>query len=297
MNILVTGASGGFGKRLIPALVARENINIRVLEHRSPVEFPDCERVSGALSDLDSLIAATSGMDTVVHLAALTHSSSREDYFKVNAEGTKNLITASIRNKISRFIYMSSGAAHPQGGAYSESKLAAERWVKESGLPWTILRPREVYGTGGKEGINQLIGWVEKLPMIPVIGNGRASMSPVFIDDVVSAVVEAVFQANASGNSYDLAGPEDMAYAALVDRLSAYFGVRVIKLFIPVFVVQGMASLLRAINVNTLVPDQIPRLLCKKNYPKKFQIPLLNYRPRKLEEGLRMCFPRKDRTL
>lgn len=294
MNILITGASGGFGKRLIPALVAREKINIRVLEHRSPVEFPDCERVSGDLDDLDSLIAATSGIDTVVHLAALTHSHSEKDYFKVNADGTKNLITACVRNKISRFLYMSSGAAHPQGGAYSESKLAAERWVKESGLSWTILRPREVYGTGGKEGINQLIHWVERLPVIPVIGNGQAAMSPVFIDDVVLATVEAVFQTDASGNIYDLAGPEDMAYVALVDRLSAYFGGRVMKIFLPVVFVQGVALFLKTVNVNSIVPDQIPRLLCDKSSPKDSAIPLLNFRPRKLEEGLQRCFPRKD---
>ena len=294
MNILITGASGGFGKRLIPTLVGRENIKIRVLEHRSLIEFPDCERVSGDLSDLDSLVAATSGIDTVVHLAALTHSLSEKDYFEVNAEGTKNLITACVRNKISRFLYMSSGAAHPQGGAYSESKLAAERWVKESGLSWTILRPREVYGTDGKEGINQLIHWVERLPVIPVIGNGRASMSPVFLDDVVAATAEAVFQTDASGNSYDLAGPEDMAYVALVDRLSAYFGVRVMKIFLPVVFVQGVSRFLRAFKVNFIVPDQIPRLLCDKSYPKDSAIPLLNFRPRKLEEGLGTCFPRKN---
>lgn len=293
MNILITGASGGFGKLLIPALQAREKINIRVLEHRSPVEFPDCERVSGELDNLDSLITATLRIDIVIHLAALTHSPNREDYFRVNAEGTKNLITACIRNKVSRFLYMSSGAAHPQGGAYSESKLAAERWVRESGLPWTILRPREVYGSGGKEGINQLIHWVRRLPIIPVIGNGLYSMRPVLIDDVVSATVEAVFKTGASGNCYDLAGPEDMTYVALVDRLSIYFGVRRMKLFIPVFFVQAVANLLKAIHVNTLVPDQIPRLLCDKSSSKDSAIPL-DYCPRKLEEGLKMCYSRED---
>lgn len=294
MNILVTGASGGFGKRLIPALVEREKVKIRVLEHRSPVELPHCERVSGELADRDSLTAATLGIDIVVHLAALTHSPNREDYFKVNAEGTKNLIEACICNKISRFVYMSSGAAHPQGGAYSESKLAAERWVKESGLPWTILRPREVYGTGGKVGINQLIHWVQKSPLIPVIGNGQYLLSPVFIDDVVSATVEAVFQADALENTYEFAGPEDIMFATLIDRLSAYFGVHVMKFFIPVFFVQAVTSLLNVANINTLVPDQIPRLLCDKQPSIHSEIPLLNYKPRKLEEGLRLYFSCKD---
>jgi len=294
MNILVTGASGGFGKQLIAALVERGKVNIRVLEHRSPVEFPHCERASGELGDSDSLTAATSGIDIVVHLAGLTHSPNREDYFKVNAEGTKNLITACKRNKISRLVYMSTGAAHPQGGAYSESKLSAERWVKESGLPWTILRPREVYGTGGREGISQLIRWVQRLPVIPVIGDGGYAMSPVYIDDVVSATVGAVFKTDAIENTFDLAGPEDMTFVTLIDRLSAYFGVRVMKLFIPVFFVQAVARLLKAVNANTLVPDQIPRLLCDKPSPENSEIPLLNYRPRKLEVGLSACYSRKD---
>jgi nucleoside-diphosphate-sugar epimerase len=294
MNILVTGASGSFGKQLIPALLKRENAKIRVLEHCSPVDLPGCERMSGELGDLDSLLTATSGIDLVIHLAALTHSPNREDYFKVNAEGTKNLLSACVRNKITRFLYMSSGAAQPEGGAYSESKLAAELLVKESGLRWTILRPREVYGTGGKEGINQLIHWIGKWPVIPVIGNGRASMSPVFLGDVISATVEAVFNSDASGKSFELAGPDDMEYVALVDRLSAYFGVRRMKLFLPVILIQGVTLFLKAVKVNSLVPDQIPRLLCDKSSPENSAIPLLNYYPRKLEDGLRVCFPPKD---
>ncbi len=294
MNLLITGASGSFGKLLIPALKARENVRIRVLKHRAPVLLPDCERVSGELGDLDSLIDATRGMETVIHLAALTHSPDLQNYFKVNSEGTKNLIEACIRNKISRFVFMSSGAAHPDGGAYSKSKLAAERWVKESGLSWIILRPREVYGTGGKEGINQLIHWVQRWPAIPVIGDGGSSMSPVFIDDVISATVEAVFKTDDIENTYDLAGPEDMTYVALVDRLSAFFGVRRTKLFLPVALVWGLAKFFQRVNVNVLVPDQIPRLLCDKSSSKDYKIPLLNYRPRTLEDGLRRCFPQEN---
>jgi nucleoside-diphosphate-sugar epimerase len=293
MNILVTGASGGFGKRLIPALMARKKGNLRVLKHRASVELPDCEQVSGELGDLDSLMMATSGVDIVIHLAALTHSPDRENYFEVNAEGTKNLVTACARNKVTRFLYMSSGAAHPEGGAYSESKLQAEHIVKESGLEWTILRPREVYGAGGKEGINQLIRWVLNWPVIPVIGDGRYSLSPVYIDDVVYATVEAVFNSGTSGNSYDLAGPKDLAYVALVDRLATYFDVRRMKIFLPVFWVQGAAWFFKTIKVNALVPDQIPRLLCDKLSPENSAIPILNFYPRKLEDGLQACFPRQ----
>ena len=294
MNLLITGASGGLGQRLIPALLAREKVNIRILVHRSPVQFPDCQPVKGVLEDLDSLIAATSGIDTVLHLAALTHGRNEAVYFKVNAEGTKNLVQACSRNKIRRFIFMSSGAAHPGGGAYSESKLAAETIVKQSGLSWVILSPREVYGTGGREGINQLIAWVRKYPLIPVIGNGRYSLSPVYIEDVVSATLEAVFRTDVAEQTYVLAGPEDITFTALIDRLAGYFRVRVWKFFVPVPLLRGMIQLLNGLKIKTMVRDQIPRLLCDKLSPGDPEIPLLNFYPRKLEDGLRECFPRKD---
>jgi len=294
MNLLVTGASGSLGQRLVPALLARGQVNIRTLVHRASVQFPECEPVKGALGDLDSLIAVTAGIDTVLHLAALTHCSDEEVYFKVNAGGTKNLLEACRRNNVRRFIFMSSGAARPGGGAYSVSKLAAEKAVQESGLQWTILRPREVYGTGGKEGINQLISWVRKFPVIPVIGNGRYTLSPVFIEDVVSATVEAVFRADVSEKTFDLAGPEDLTLPALIDRLAGYFGVSVGKLFVPIPLLQIGISLLNGLNIKVMVRDQIPRLLCDKSSLGDPAVPLLNFQPRPLEDGLRQCFPRKD---
>ena len=294
MNLLLTGASGGLGKRLIPALLAREKVRIRVLVHRTPVEFPECEQVQGALEDLDSLTEATSGIDTVLHLAALTHSTKVDDYFQVNVEGTKNLLDACRRNKVRRFIFMSSGAAHPRGGGYSESKLAAENVVKHSTLPWLILRPREVYGAGGKEGIDQLIAWVRKYPVIPVIGKGKYSLSPVCIEDVISATVEAVFREGLTGESFALAGPEELAFTALIDRLCEFFKVRAGKIFLPVPLMAAVIRILNALTIKTPVPDQIPRLLCDKSSSKESDIPSLNYHPRKLEEGLRQCFPEKD---
>ncbi len=292
MNLFITGASGSLGQRLIPALSAREKINIRTLEHRSQVQFPYCTCVPGALENFDSLVAATEGIDTVLHLAALTHSPHEEEYFKVNAEGTKALILACKRNKIRRFILMSSGAAHPGGGAYSASKLAAEEFVKQSGLPWVVLRPREVYRADGREGINQLIAWVRKYPLIPVIGNGRYSLSPVLIEDVVSATVEAVFRTDMADKTFDLSGPEDIVFTVLIDRLTDYFGVRVGKIFLPVPLLRGMIFLLNGLKINAMVPDQISRLLCDKSSARDTEIPLLKFKPRKLEEGLRKCFPR-----
>ena len=98
MKILITGASSTLGKNLTSELLKTEQFSIRLLEHRSPVRKESCEVFQGGLHDSDSLSKACSEVDTVFHLAALTHSSSRKAYFEINEEGTKNLITACREN-------------------------------------------------------------------------------------------------------------------------------------------------------------------------------------------------------
>jgi NADH dehydrogenase len=128
-----------------------------------------CETVSGNINDPESLDRACQGMDSVLHLAALTHSRNASEYFKVNLEGTLNLINACKKNDVGRFIFCSSGSASSIGGAYGLSKLESEVLVYKSGIPWIILRPSEVYGPQMKEGVGKLISWVKKFKFIPVI--------------------------------------------------------------------------------------------------------------------------------
>ncbi len=296
MKILVTGATGGLGKRILPALLERDDVHMRVLMHRSPAGFPACEEITGALEDKESLLKATTGIDTVLHLAAMTHSRNPDDYFRVNLEGTKNLLEACAQNKVRRFIFMSSGAAHADGGVYSASKLQAEQSVKQSGLAWAILKPREVYGSGGKEGINQLIHWIRKFKVAPVFGDGRYSISPVFIDDVVNATAAAVVCDADLNQTFTLAGPEEMSTLALIDRLAEYFGVTVKKIRLPLPMLKGMAVLLNALKIEIIVADQIPRLLCEKPSDWELAFQRLNFKPRTLEEGLSLCFPEKNQV-
>ena len=190
MKILITGASCALGKNLTSELLKTEHFSIRLLEHRSPVRKENCEIFQGGLQDIDSLGTACSEIDTVVHLAALTHSFSRKAYFEINEEGTKNLIAACKKNNVRRFIFVSSAAASEEGGDYGVSKLRCEEWVRKSGLDWVVLRPSEVYGMKMEEGIGKLVSWVEKYPIIPVIGDGSCFLSPVSVDDVVKVMME-----------------------------------------------------------------------------------------------------------
>jgi UDP-glucose 4-epimerase len=161
-TILLTGATGLVGSRLLPRL-ADAGLDCRVLVRRD-VALPDgVTAVLGDLADPAALPAAVEGVDAVVHLAALFRTGDEQAIWQANLDGTRHLIDA-VRAHAStaRFVMASTGnvydstALRPaQEGdtcsptaAYPASKLAAERLLRDSGLTWSILRLPFIYGDG-----------------------------------------------------------------------------------------------------------------------------------------------------
>jgi nucleoside-diphosphate-sugar epimerase len=286
MKILLTGASSGIGSALIRRLVDNAGLEIKAMVHRSLVNIAGCEARQGDLDNPESLARAVDGVDTVVHMAALTTSARESEYIRTNVAGTKNLMDACILTGVKRIIYISSRAASLDGGGYSRSKLEAEECVKSSGLQWLILRPSEVYGLREDDTINRLIQWVKKYPFVPVIGKGQARLSPVYIEDVVSAMECSILDKELESETILLAGPEELTFNELVDRIAKYFGVRRFKLHLPSRLVKFGAMVLTSLGVKLVVPDQIPRLLCSKDMSFSKSSELISYSPRKLEEGI-----------
>ena len=275
--------------QLVALLLGSGKFSFRLLEHHSKVRIENCETVSGDINDPDSLERACQGMDGVLHLAALTHSCIDAEYFKVNRDGTRNLINACKKNDVKRFIFVSSVAASGDGGAYGLSKLESEDLVCKSGLDWNVLRPAEVYGPKMKEGIGNLISWVENLKFIPIIGDGAYFVSTVYIDDVVDAMAQVVMTPDLKYQKINLCGPEVISFNEIIDQLAQFLNVRRQKIFIPVWVARLGVSLAATMKLSSFTPDQIPRLLCRKNQDISHTKKLMAYSPRKLEEGLK-CY-------
>ena len=286
-TLLVTGASSEMGSALLRQLLNNSDLKIRAMVHRSLVNVSGCEIRPGNLKNKGLLVRALSGVDTVVHMAALTKSTRESDYFEVNVSGTKNLIDACLESGVKKIIYISSSAASLHGGGYSRSKLEAEQSIKKSGMKWLILRPSEVYGQREGDSINRLIRWIQRYIFVPVIGAGTCKLSPVFIDDVVSAIAVSIFNKELENETIVLAGPEELTYDDLVDRVAAYFGVKRFKLHLPAGLIRLGITVMPKLGMNILVPDQISRLLCNKSFSIDLAKEKLDYSPRVLEEGIK----------
>ena len=286
-TLLVTGASSEMGSALIRQLLNNSDLKIRAMVHRSLVNVSGCEIRPGNLKNKGSLVRALSGVDTVVHMAALTKSTRESDYFEVNVSGTKNLIDVCLESGVKKIVYISSSAASLNGGGYSRSKLEAEQLVKKSGIKWLILRPSEVYGQRAGDSINRLIRWIQRCIFVPVLGTGTCKLSPVFIDDVVSAIALSIFNKELENETIVLAGPEELTYDDLVDRVAAYFGVKRFKLHLPAGLIRFGITVMPKLGMDILVPDQISRLLCNKSFRIDLAKEKLDYSPRVLEEGIK----------
>lgn len=159
-TLLLTGASGLVGSRLLPRLVDAGH-DCRALV-RSDVALPvGVTAVRGDLADPGSLRAAVEGVDAVVHLAALFRTDDEDAVWRANLDGTRNLVEAvTAYAPRARFVMASTGNVYDADAqrpaletdtcsptaAYPASKVAAEKVLRESGLTWAILRLPFVYG-------------------------------------------------------------------------------------------------------------------------------------------------------
>ena len=280
--VLVTGAAGGIGARLLPEL-RTAGWRTRALVHQSPVEDVD-EQVDGDLDNPRSLRAATAGAAAVLHLAARTHARRDVEYQAINVDGTARLLHAARGAGVGRFVYVSTRAVSPHGGGYSRSKRSAEELVRLAGLEYVVVRLPEVYGAGTGEGIDEMLARARRGAIIPVVGRGRDLLCPVHVDDVTGPLVAALSHPVAAGRTYTLAG-DCIPARDVASACSRACGGNARILGVPSPVVR-LASLAGRLLPLPIYPDQLARLRSEKPAGSPEAMDELGFAPRPLDERL-----------
>ena len=240
---------------------------------------------TGDLLDMPALIEATRDIDTIVHLAAITHSDNSRDYDAVNYGGTLNLVKAAQKNRVNKIIFISSRTASLQGGAYAVSKYRAEKAIADFDRDWLILSPSEIYGAGIDEALAKLVGWVKKTPVLPIPDRGNYRLSPVLIDDVIKVIIKALLK-DGNQKKYILAGPEEFTLKEIIKLIAGKLNRSIVLLPIPIALITLISFLLAIFKINLLVPDQMARLAVSKPSDIEPARTEFNFDPVRFEIGL-----------
>ena len=260
-TVFVTGGSSQLGQHVLRKLISR--VRILAVVHRRKIEIPDTEMelLHGGLEQTVRNPMALQRAQVVLHMAAATHSDNPSEYFRVNAELTKQLVSCCSASQ--HFVYVSTICAHPDGGTYGHSKWLAEEAVRNSGLDYTIIRPAEIYGSSESEGIDALIALALKVRILPDFHHGGSlEYAPVSAKEAAQFIAEATICRRYAGKTYTLCADRPCAAPEMARALRNSVQ--------PIFVVPVPVTMLRLTKTLGLpVPferDQIDRLVLPKTY-------------------------------
>jgi uncharacterized protein YbjT (DUF2867 family) len=289
--VLVTGATGYVGRRLVPRLLAA-GLEVRALA-RSPesAALPEgVEVVRGDLTDTASLAPASEGMATVVNLAAVTADRKPPPggYEAVHADGVAALARAAREAGVARIVHMSGiDAMTGDPGPYLLSRRLGEEAVRESGVPWTMLRPSIMFG-GPDAAFVKAMARLVRAPVVPVAGDGRVRLQLVWVEDVARCLVTLVTDDARLGNEYLIGGPDQLTYDEVLDAVGKAMGKdQVRKVHVPMSLVRVQAGFLQLLPSPPVTPAAL-ELFDSDNVAATDAIPSqFGFEPRSFREHLR----------
>jgi nucleoside-diphosphate-sugar epimerase len=262
MTVLVTGATGFLGRGLVRRLLA-DGGRVRVLARSpakaKPLRDRGAEVVVGDITDRAAVDAATRGATIVYHLAGRLFAPGIPaiDYYRTHVAGTELLLArCQDESTLERFVHCSTtgvlGATGDEPAdetapcrptnAYEATKAEAELAVRErsrDGLPAVIARPGLVYGPGDLH-LLPFFRAVLRRQFRP-IGRRSVWLHPIYIDDMVEALVRCGERAEAVGECFHIAGREPVSLAGLAAAIARAGGTRMSRGYIPLPAARAVA--------------------------------------------------------
>jgi len=249
MNILITGISGFLGSSIARGLLAEHEEILGLDLHRSSIgclgDSLNFTFFRADIANIKALPEELKEIDVLIHCAALVHKKSsdlsKENYFRVNCEGTKNILNFLDKGRLKQIVFLSTVSvygnrfngippdedtpAKPED-FYGESKLAAENEIRKFSqkyhIPYTIFRLAPVYGDSFLLNINKRIYLPGSVAFYKV-GDGEQYLSLVSVNNVVDVVVKCINNALFFDETFIVKDVEDYSINGIIETFKKIY--------------------------------------------------------------------------
>lgn len=232
-RVFVSGATGFVGRYVVrelvrrgfrPVCLVRDKAKFnRVFRALSPNSY---DVVIGDVFDEATLAEGVRDCAAAIHLVGIIAETPTkgQTFQRIHVEATRRVVDACKLAGVPRYVHMSAlGTRANAVSEYHKTKWAAECYVRDSGLAWTIFQPSLIHGPDGEfmrmmrifvcDAFVPMFGLVPApFPVIPYFGSGEAKIQPVDVRDVAYCFVESLGNAETIGKTYALGGARAMSW-------------------------------------------------------------------------------------
>ena len=261
MKIAITGANSSVGLNLINHIVSATDINIiaGVRSDRAMQSLPISPQVDPRIisyQDPAQLAGALEGADCIVHLAGILIEDKNTSYASANVDATEAVVKAVQKIGAKHLVFISVvGASTGSRNAYFRSKGLAEEFVKDSGLPASIIRTPILLGPN-TAGASSIIGAATQTKT-KILGGGEYFMRPLDIDDLNQAILNCCQGGSGDARLYELVGPEAISYRDLIQKTAEMMNSKVEIGSVPIGLAKVVAAISSRIKGGGITPTVI----------------------------------------
>ncbi|MSQ33282.1 MAG: complex I NDUFA9 subunit family protein [Dehalococcoidia bacterium] len=265
--ILVLGGTGFIGSAVVRELAAQGQ-QVRCLA-RDPQRaralragLAGVEVVAGDVRQTESLRAALDGCERALVAIQFPNCPIENrrrglTFAQIELQGCRNFLEAAQGVKLKRLVYVSgAGADKASSKEWFRVKGLAEEAIQRSGLEHVILRPSWVYGPGDRS-LNRFLGLARWLPCVPVIGDGRQTIAPIYIDDAARIIAQGVEEPAAANRIIELGGDEVLTFNEIIRQALQVAGRPRPLLHVPVSLMKAVAWPLQFLLGPPLTPQAV----------------------------------------
>lgn len=277
--ILVTGYSGNTGKIFVEKFLSEHpnEIILGISRKKPNFNLPNLIEEEADLNNEAELrkLFLTYNIDSVIHIANIMFSSS---IMKLCAEFY-----------IKKIILIHTTGMYSKYRSYSEAYIKIEEMIAEeySNLNYVILKPTMIYGNSRDYNISKIIKFIDKSPIVPIVGNGNSLLQPIYVKDLAEIILRTYKNPSVLSGEYIVSGGSEITVRNLNRLIAKNLNKTRVYIHVPKFICLYAVRILNNLfKFNQITTEQINRLSEDKNYSNQKIKELLNFNFTSIECGI-----------